>query len=72
VGKSFVLVTLVIALGVTSAWGGTASAAPASDALTKSGFEHFYSLEYDQAIQDFQKVVDANPDDPKALNHLIE
>jgi tetratricopeptide (TPR) repeat protein len=71
-GKSILLVTLVIALGVNPAWGGSGATASASDALTKSGFEHFYSLEYDQAIQDFQKVVDANPDDPKALNHLIE
>ena len=62
----------VIAFGVSPAWAGAGDTASASDTLTKSGFEHFYSLEYDQAIQDFQTVADANPDDPKALNHLIE
>ncbi len=42
------------------------------DALTKSGFDHYYNLEYDQAIQDFQKAWEARPDEPKALNHLLE
>jgi tetratricopeptide (TPR) repeat protein len=40
--------------------------------LTQSGFEHFYSLEYDQAIHDFQKAFEARPDEPKAINHLLE
>lgn len=42
------------------------------DALTQSGFEHFYSLEYDQAIRNFQKALEARPDEPKAINHLLE
>src|SRR5215831_19159914 len=42
------------------------------DALTRAGFEHFYSLEYDQAIQDFQSAREARPDEPKAINHLLE
>jgi tetratricopeptide (TPR) repeat protein len=70
--KMLLLVTLVIAFGVNPAQSGTIPGAAASDALTKSGLEHFYSLEYTLAIKDFQKVVEANPDDPKALNHLIE
>jgi len=42
------------------------------DALTKTGFDHFYSLEYEQAVHDFQRALDANPDEPKAANHLLE
>jgi tetratricopeptide (TPR) repeat protein len=42
------------------------------ETLTRDGFEHFYSLEYDQAIQAFQKALEARPDEPKAINHLLE
>ena len=45
---------------------------PPQDAVTRSGYDHFYNLEYDQAIQDFQKVADTHPDDPAAWNHLLE
>lgn len=67
----FFLLLALIALGVTPAVAGTAEKAD-FDALTRSGFEHFYSLEYDQAIQDFQKALEARPDEPKAINHLLE
>lgn len=42
------------------------------DALTKSGFDHYYNLEYERAIQDFQRAWEQRPDEPKALNHLLE
>ena len=42
------------------------------DALTRSGFDHFYSLQYDQAIQDFQSAREVRPDEPNAINHLLE
>ena len=66
------LVFLIFAF-ITSAISGTLQGQlPAQDAVTRSGFNHFYTLEYDQAIQDFQKVADAHPDDPSAWNHLLE
>ena len=69
---------LVIALGlitsflVTPSLAASDSSKPDPDALTRSGWEHFYSLEYDQAVADFQKVVNARPDDPIAINHLLD
>jgi len=42
------------------------------DALTRSGIDHFYSLQYDQAIQDFQSAREVRPDEPNAINHLLE
>jgi len=42
-----------------------------NDANTRRGFEHFYNLEYDQAIQQFELAVKAHPDDPFAANHLL-
>ena len=69
--RVFFLLFALVALGVTAARGGSAEK-PDFDALTRTGFEHFYSLEYDQAIQDFQKAWEARPDEPKAINHLLE
>ena len=42
------------------------------DALTRSGFDHFYSLQYDQAIRDFQSAREVRPDEPNAINHELE
>src|SRR5215467_8413572 len=68
---AFFLVFVLVTLGVTPARGGSAEKSD-FDALTRAGFEHFYSLEYDQAIQNFQKALEARPDEPKAINHLLE
>lgn len=61
-----------IVLGVTSALAADGAKPGAFEAYTKSGFEHYYSLEYDKAMVDFQKAVDASPDDPRGYNHLLE
>ena len=42
----------------------------ASRQLEDKGFEHFYSLEYDQAIATFQKLRDADPNNANWQNHL--
>jgi len=42
-----------------------------SDPLNQSAFEHYYNLEYDAAIQDFERIVARHPNDPFALNHLL-
>jgi tetratricopeptide (TPR) repeat protein len=34
------------------------------------GFEHFYNLEYDEAIAEFQREIAARPDDAANYNHL--
>jgi tetratricopeptide (TPR) repeat protein len=41
------------------------------DADTRAGFEHFYNLEYDQAIRSFEAAVKSHPNDAFALNHLL-
>jgi hypothetical protein len=47
------------------------AAAPEHDPLVDSAFEHFYNLDYDRAIQEFEKVADRHPTDPFAVNHLL-
>jgi tetratricopeptide (TPR) repeat protein len=41
------------------------------DPHTKSGFEHFYNLEYPKAIHEFDLALQAHPDDAFAVNHLL-
>ena len=38
--------------------------------LQKTGFDHFYNLEYDQAISTFQTLRDSAPDNPAVYNNL--
>jgi tetratricopeptide (TPR) repeat protein len=44
---------------------------PLQDALTRRGFEHYYDLDYDGAVSDFERELKAHPDDPFAVNHLL-
>ncbi len=45
--------------------------ATAEDALTRSGYDHYYNANYEDAVRDFSKVTEMHPDDPRALNHLL-
>jgi tetratricopeptide (TPR) repeat protein len=45
--------------------------ASSRDPLVETAFNHFYNMDYDRAIQEFQKVLDRNPNDPSAVNHLL-
>ena len=54
----------------------TSSPAPAvtlrpADPLNSSAFEHYYNLDYDAAVQDFEKIAERHPNDPFGLNHLL-
>ncbi len=46
------------------------TAAPAKPAILSSGLEHFYNLEYAEAIGDFRRDIAANGGDPANYNHL--
>lgn len=63
---------VLILLGAAPVQAGSPADNAEFDALTKSGFDHYYNLEYQQAIRDFQRAWEARPDEPKALNHLLE
>lgn len=49
---------------------GTASLRP-PDPLNQAAFEHYYNLDHDAAIQDFERIAARHPNDPFALNHLL-
>jgi tetratricopeptide (TPR) repeat protein len=44
----------------------------AQDALVERGYQHFYNLEYDEAIADFEQAVHEHPDEPDLHNHVAE
>jgi tetratricopeptide (TPR) repeat protein len=48
-----------------------AASPSSSDPLVAAASDHFYNMEFDRAIQDFQKVLDRTPNDPAAVNHLL-
>lgn len=52
-----------------------AAAAPddaaAAAALTQSGFDCYYMMDYNGAIRDFERAAAATPQDPFAANHLL-
>lgn len=49
-----------------------ALSAGAADPLVAKGYEHFYSVEYPQAIAAFQQAVDARPEDASRYTHLAQ
>ena len=42
------------------------------DNASTRGFDHFYNLEYDQAIREFQQLAARRPDDPNIQNHIAQ
>lgn len=80
------IVRLVLVLGLTSAafltplrsagQGGLGVRPPEasfrpSDPLNASAFDHYYNLDYDRAVEEFDQVLRRHPNDPFAVNHLM-
>jgi tetratricopeptide (TPR) repeat protein len=49
-----------------------AAGAPAQTSAVDEGFNHFYNLEYDEAIASFEKAIAQNPNVPDYHNHLAQ
>ena len=49
---------------ISTAWG--------ADPLVERGYAHFYNLEFDAAIADFEQAAGAHPADPELHNHLAQ
>ena len=72
-GVPVTAVVLLLLLGVSvgadsGSWVPTRSA---NDATTRKGFDNFYNLDYDKAIREFETALQAHPDDPFAVNHVL-
>jgi tetratricopeptide (TPR) repeat protein len=55
---------LILALAATSLAG--------QESAVEQGYNHFYNLEYDEALSDFQHAAALNPADPQLHNHLAQ
>ena len=72
---------LILLMGIGSArvqvlaQGASAKAAPSPfrphDALNAAAFDRFYNLDYERAVQDFERVAEKYPEDAFAVNHLL-
>src|ERR1039457_5790428 len=71
---TLVLLSLGLTPLVNNVWAAD-SAAPSTfhpvDPLSAAAVEHFYNLDHDAAVQDFEQIVARHPGDPFALNHLL-
>ncbi|HYA25758.1 MAG TPA: hypothetical protein VEF05_16460, partial [Terriglobales bacterium] len=63
-------VTVVAAVGQAQSSAGAPHGAP-QDPQTDAAFDHFYNMEYERAIPEFEKIVERHPNDPFAVNHLL-
>jgi len=54
------------------AWVALARPLAAQEPLVNEGFDHFYNLEYEEALADFGQAVAQNPDAPELHNYLAE
>lgn len=39
--------------------------------MAEQAFQHFYNMEYDRSIQEFTALYQRHPDEPEAINHLL-
>jgi tetratricopeptide (TPR) repeat protein len=42
-----------------------------NDSQNRTAFDHFYNLDYDRAVKEFDQILQRHPDDPFAVNHLL-
>ena len=77
-GRAVVLlVSVLLVVATVAAAPPQTSTAPESfayrpnDPLNLVAFDHFYNLDYERAVREFDQVLGRHPDDPFAVNHLL-
>jgi tetratricopeptide (TPR) repeat protein len=74
----FLFASLFLTAVVAAHAAAAASNAPAppvsyrpNDPLNAAAFDHFYNLDYDRAVSEFDQVLRRHPEDPFAVNHML-
>ncbi len=73
---------VILCLPLPQVFGQTRSAVPTApakgsvasldhDLQVEVAFDHFYNMDYDRSIQEFEKILDKRPNDPSSVNHLL-
>ena len=70
------MLTIALMVGTCGAFSDTPASSwtptrASNDADTRKGFDYFYNLDYDKSIHEFELALQAHPDDPFAVNHLL-
>ena len=65
------LVTLFAPLRAEATGSVTPGTIRPTDTLNQAAVDHFYNLDHDAAIHDFEIIIDRHPGDPFAINHLL-
>ena len=65
-----ILISCWAPLAEASSFPGTSTDEQSFRDIEKRGFDHFYSLEYDEALIEFQRLREAEPNNPAVQNHL--
>ncbi|HZD31987.1 MAG TPA: hypothetical protein VE779_10055 [Candidatus Angelobacter sp.] len=60
-----------LALGGDAGGSGWVPTRSVNDATTRKGFDAFYNLDYDKSLHEFETALQAHPDDPYAVNHVL-
>jgi len=69
--RSAAVVLLLLALTALAAAQAPKPVTPANNETAKRAFDHFYNMEYDKAIKEFESLVKDHPDDPFPNNYLL-
>jgi outer membrane protein assembly factor BamD (BamD/ComL family) len=69
---AFIAITLLVLVqNCLAAALSIATALRPPDPLNSAAFEHYYNIDYDAAVQDFERILARHPNDAFALNHLL-
>lgn len=69
--RCFLFLCFLMVVAITAAHVAEQLSFRPADSLNNSAFDHFYNMDYADAISEFEQVLQKHPDDPFAVNHLL-
>jgi len=62
---------LILLFVASACWGQQKFSFRPADPLNASAFQNFYDMYYERSIEEFRQVLQRHPNDPDAVNHLL-
>lgn len=66
-----ILAGFILLFVAATGWGQQRFSFRPADPLNASAFQNFYDMYYERSIQEFREVLQRHPNDPDAVNHLL-